>query len=109
MTNGLLALLLALKIITMQYALHDMAVREGVDPRLAACIVEHESEWDVNRLGALNEIGLMQLLPSTAEWALTKLDLPADTDLWQPVNNLSVGLWILDRYPEWYSTLYLCE
>lgn len=108
MTNAMLAILLALGIITTPDMVREMAVREGVDPELAACIVQAESRWNVNLIGAAGEIGLMQILPDTGKWAATKVDLEF-YDLHEPVHNLTIGLWILREYPEFYHTMYLCE
>lgn len=108
MTNAMLAMLLALQLITLPMAVREMATRESVDPALAACIIQAESQWDTNHLGAAGEIGLMQILPSTGEWAASKIGL-TNYDLWQPVTNIEVGLWILKGYPEFYHTMYLCE
>jgi len=109
MSSALITLLLSLRLISLPAAASEMSVQAGVDPALAACIIQAESRWYPNTLGALGEIGLMQILPSTGEWALSKLGMSADTDLWQPANNLRVGMWILAEYSSWFSTLYLCE
>jgi soluble lytic murein transglycosylase len=108
MTDLILTVLLAAQLITMPMALEEMSVREGVDPTLAACIVTHESNWDTNLVGAAGEIGLMQILPSTGEWAATKVRDGAYS-LYDPVDNFAIGLWILARYPHFYHTLYLCK
>jgi soluble lytic murein transglycosylase len=108
MSNALLALLLALQVITLPLALNDMAIREGADPALAACIVSHESNWNTNLVSKDDDTGLFQIIPSTAEWVAGKMGLER-YDLKNPVDNMSMGLWILARYPEWYNTLPMCE
>ena len=108
MTNALLALLLALGIISTPDMVREMSIREGVNPRLSACIVTNESNWDTNLIGAAGEIGLMQIMPDTGKWAATKVGLES-YDLHDPVHNLTIGMWILREYPEFYHTMYLCE
>lgn len=107
MTIALIAVLIALKLITLPMAVSNMAAQAGVDPRLAACVVEHESAWNIMEVSTSNAQGLFQIMPSTAEWVAGKMGL-VSYDLTNPVDNMSMGLWILDRYPEWYSTLPLC-
>jgi len=108
MTTAMLAMLLSLGIFTTRDVVREMAVSAGVSPRLSACIIEAESQWDVNHLGDAGEIGLMQILPSTGEWAASKLGM--DTyDLYAPVDNLRIGLWILRYFPEFFHTMYLCD
>lgn len=109
----IITVLLAARLITLPMALEEMAVREGVDPELAACIVSYETghTWDVLRRGDLDERGLFQVLPSTAYWAASKMGWDGFTLAWldDPVKNMQMGLWILARWPEWFSTLYLCK
>ncbi|MHB9034550.1 MAG: transglycosylase SLT domain-containing protein [Anaerolineae bacterium] len=108
MNTFIVTILLTAKIMTMQSALHDMAVREGVDPNLASCIVAHESRWDPRLVSAAGDTGLFQIIPSTAEWAAAKLDLET-YDLTDPETNMQMGLYILKHYPKWYSTLRYCK
>ena len=108
MSTALIAVLIALKLITLQMAVSHMSERVGVDPALAACIVSHESNWDTNLVSKDQDTGLFQIIPSTASWVSGQMGLDS-YDLTDPVTNATMGLWILARYPEWYSTLYLCE
>ena len=107
MTNALLALLLSLGIITTRDVVRDMSTAAGVDPQLSACIVTAESRWDTNLVSKDMDTGLFQIIPSTAAWVATQMGLDS-YDLTDPVTNTAMGLWILERYPEWYSTLYIC-
>jgi soluble lytic murein transglycosylase-like protein len=107
----LIALLLALKVITLQYAVSDLATTAGVEPRLALCIVSNESQWEVMHRGALNERGLFQLLPSTALWVAGEMGWTGFELDWldDPVKNTEMGLYILKRWPTWFSTIGLCN
>jgi len=106
--SWVVVVLLGIKLLTMQSALHDMAVHYDIDPAFAACIVENESHWDPELVSKDQDTGLFQIIPSTAEWVAEQMGLES-YDLKDPYTNMSMGLWILKRYPEWYSTLYLCE
>ena len=106
--NYLVTILLLANMLTLQGDLHDMAVQAGVDPQLAACIVTNESHWDTQLVGRDRDTGLFQIIPSTGEWAAGKLGYQ-EYDLLDPVTNMIFGLYILDNYPEWYSTLYICQ
>lgn len=108
MTTVMLALLLALKIITLQMAVHDLSIQAGVDPALASCIVEHESHWDTQLVSRDQDSGLFQIIPSTAEWVAEQMGIES-YDLLDPVTNIEMGTWILARFPEWYSTIGLCD
>lgn len=108
MNHPVIVLLLAARMLTLPAALHEMSIKSGVDPQLAACIVEHESGWDASLVGKDQDRGLFQIIPDTAEWTAGKLGYSA-YDLLDPVQNMEFGLYILKTHPEWYSTLYLCE
>lgn len=108
MSHALISLLLALKLISLPMAIQDMAIQAGVDPALAACIVTRESNWNPNLVSAAQDTGLFQIIPSTAAWVAEQMGLES-YDLFDPVQNVEMGLWILARYPEWYATLRYCQ
>jgi soluble lytic murein transglycosylase len=108
MTLSIIRLLLALRLLTLPLAVQNLSVQAGVNPTLAACIITAESQWETDHLGDAGEIGLMQILPDTGEWAAQKLGMES-YDLHDPVDNLRIGLWILKTFPEFFHTLYLCE
>ncbi|GAX89499.1 lytic transglycosylase domain-containing protein [Effusibacillus lacus] len=69
----------------------------NVDPMLVAAIIRVESKFkedDVSRAGA---IGLMQLMPQTAEWIAEQSGLAYDNpdDLAQPQINIRLGSWYI--------------
>lgn len=82
------------------------AAREaGLDPLLVASVIRVESQFrsrDVSHAGA---VGLMQLMPATAEWVMNQMrrdgqPLPADAagsriDLAQPDINIRIGTWYI--------------
>jgi soluble lytic murein transglycosylase-like protein len=110
-TATILAILLTLKVISLQYAVSDMATTAGVEPRLALCIVSNESQFEVMHRGDLDERGLWQLLPSTALWVAGEMGWAGFELDWldDPVKNTEMGIWVLVHYPTWFSTRYLCQ
>jgi soluble lytic murein transglycosylase len=108
MTLSLIRLLLALHLLTLPMVVADMSIQAGVDPTLANCIVSHESNWDIDLVSKDQDTGLFQIIPSTAKWVAEQMGLDG-YDLTDPVTNADMGLWVLARFPEWYSTLPLCE
>lgn len=57
-----------------------------IDPVLIASIINAESGFDKNKVSPKNAIGLMQLLPSTAE-SISKDEI----DLYDPATNITLG------------------
>ena len=47
----------------------DTARRHGVDPRLALAVGWQESGWNQRQVSVANAIGVMQVIPSSGEWA----------------------------------------
>ena len=107
MPVALLSVLLALRIITLPMLVSDMAVSAGVSPRLAACVVGYESNWNANEISTSNAQGLWQIKPETAAWAAGKLGM-AHWDLLDPIDNTTLGLYILQTFPEWYLVIDIC-
>ncbi|MGA8979450.1 MAG: LysM peptidoglycan-binding domain-containing protein [Pedococcus sp.] len=54
-------------------ATRDMIIatarRHGVDPRLALAVAWQESGWNQRQVSVANAIGVMQVIPSSGEWA----------------------------------------
>ena len=111
MNRTLIAILIALQLITLPMALHELAMQANVDPAQAACVVKHESDWDINERGDLDERGLFQLLPSTAIWVASEMGWQGFTLEWldDPVKNMEMGIYILKRWPNWYSVIDYCR
>ncbi len=59
-----------------------------IEPRIALAIVKVESGFNVNAVGAANEQGLFQILPSNAR-GLTSQELA------QPLANIAIGMSLL--------------
>ena len=69
----------------------------GVSPALAASVIKHESKFSEHVHSPRGAIGLMQLMPETAEWIAGQL---GDTEfslqmLHEPEINIRYGTWYL--------------
>jgi soluble lytic murein transglycosylase-like protein len=64
----------------------------GIDPRLVQSIVQYESKYNPNAIGAQGEIGLMQIMPSTAK--------VKRKDLFDPNTNILEGVKYLSQMKE---------
>lgn len=63
----------------------------GMDPFFLLSIISHESQFDRKARGSHGEIGLMQILPSTAKWLSLRLGLNSEADLEDPSTNVRLG------------------
>ena len=83
------------------------------DTTFAHCVVTKESDWQVNATGKAGEIGLAQIMPSTARWWAAEMGWGADWDtsrLYDPSINLYMLAWALSRgYAEHWSTATACR
>ena len=91
-----------------RWTVNEFAIHYEVSPTLASCIVQHESDWNPGLVSKDNDTGLYQIIPDTAEWAAGKLGW-VEYDLTNFITNAEMGTYILKYYPEWYSTLELCQ
>ena len=70
----------------------------NVDKYLAIAVMKHESGFEPSALSHSGAVGLMQLMPETAEWIATQLDEEAIDDvkrLYEPELNIRYGVWYL--------------
>jgi soluble lytic murein transglycosylase len=67
-----------------------------VDPLLLWAIMHTESRYDPEALSWARAQGLMQLIPSTAEWAAESADpLFTPLDVYDPQTNIRLGAWYM--------------
>ncbi|WP_018132039.1 lytic transglycosylase domain-containing protein [Effusibacillus pohliae] len=71
------------------------ALAFNIDPLLVAAIVRVESKFKETNVSRAGAIGLMQLMPQTAEWIAGQSGLSYNTpeDLAQPEINIRLGCW----------------
>jgi len=72
------------------------AAANGLDPALPAAVILAESSYIPEALSEANAQGLMQLLPSTAEWVAGKFgETYREGSLFEPDTNIKYGCWYL--------------
>ena len=65
----------------------------GVDPILATAVVAHESKFNASAVGAVGEIGLMQLRPEYfAKSCKGKSQEKCGNELFNPQTNIEIGI-----------------
>lgn len=72
------------------------AASRRTDPYLVAAVIKHESKFDPYARSDGGALGLMQLMPQTAEWIARQLGEPFTEDyLYDPALNIRYGVWYL--------------
>lgn len=69
------------------------AERMGVDPALALAVAQQESGFDARAVSPANAVGVMQVIPSSGEWASTLVG--RRLNLLDPQDNVTAGVAIL--------------
>ena len=75
------------------------SAKYGLDPYFVCSIIWTESKFKENAVSEDGAQGLMQLMPSTAEWIAKKMDdknVSADNAM-DPATNIAMGCWYLDH------------
>lgn len=72
-----------------------VAAREQVDPLLIMAIVRTESHFRADAVSRRGAVGLMQIVPKTARWAMRQAHVAGP--LTDPAVNVAVGTWYV-RY-----------
>ena len=69
----------------------------GVDSSLAAGVIHAESRFKSDAQSHRGAVGLMQLMPDTAEWIAGQMEEPrfSLTKLQEPETNIRYGIWYL--------------
>ena len=75
-----------------------------VSPWLVFAVIREESSFRVEAVSPVGAMGLMQLMPATAEWAieLTGFDICLD-DIMVPRYNIRLGTWYIDWLRNYYN------
>ncbi len=88
---------------------YETQVREvcddyGLDPWLIMALIREESRFDADAVSHAGAVGLMQLMPETAQWIVDKagFDYAIPDDLTDPAANIAIGVW----YVDWLASTY---
>jgi soluble lytic murein transglycosylase len=80
------------------------ANRYDVKPELVASIINVESSYDKNAKSNRGAIGLMQIMPSTAEWVCSSLKKEySEENLYDPIENIQIGTYYLAYLIEYFG------
>ncbi len=74
------------------------AAQHQVDPYLVAAIIKVESNYNPQSVSPKGAIGVMQIMPQTAGWILSKQDRKTEYvehTLFDPFMNMQLGTWYL--------------
>ncbi|MEM7795583.1 MAG: transglycosylase SLT domain-containing protein [Cyanobacteria bacterium P01_C01_bin.118] len=77
-----------------------------LNPLLVTALMRQESRFEPKIRSSANAIGLMQLIPSTADWVLGQIGESKDnldTKLETPSENIKLGTWYLDYTHQEYN------
>lgn len=77
----------------------------GVDPYLVAAIIREESQYDWRAVSRVGAIGLMQVMPATANSVAQRFGLPAvgRDDLFDQETNIRIGVHYVEQLLEQFS------
>jgi soluble lytic murein transglycosylase len=77
----------------------------GVDPYLVAAIIREESQYDWQAVSRVGAIGLMQVMPGTANAVAQRLGLPVigRDDLFDQETNIRIGVHYVGQLLEQFS------
>ena len=83
--------------------IREYAQQEQINPLLVISVMRKESTFDPEINSAVGAIGLMQIVPPTADWIAKQIQLP-NYSLTNPEDNIRIGTWYLkhnhDRYQD---------
>ncbi len=82
---------------TYRSAIEENAAAHRIDPYLVAAVIKNESKFQPTVRSDRGAVGLMQLMPQTAEWIAWRMEEPfAEEALEEPAHNIRYGVWYLD-------------
>ncbi|MCL1975571.1 MAG: lytic transglycosylase domain-containing protein [Firmicutes bacterium] len=75
-----------------------------IDPWLIYAIIRMESDFKLRAESPAGARGLMQLMPSTAQWITEVAGFNlSEEDIWLPENNIRLGCWYIDWLRDYYN------
>ncbi|CDN13389.1 Soluble lytic murein transglycosylase precursor [Richelia intracellularis] len=77
--------------------------KRNLNPLLVTALIRQESRFEPKIRSIAKATGLMQVLPSTADWIAEKEKLDKTPNLEDPEGNIMLGTWYLDHTHEQYD------
>lgn len=75
--------------------IEQWAQQRQLNPMLVVALIRQESRFEPKIESSAGALGLMQVMPETADWVATKISLK-DYSLKNPIDNINLGTWYLD-------------
>jgi len=92
-------------VVAISESIQEAGLKYGLDPKLLLAVILSESTFRVDAVSPKGAIGLMQLLPTTAEELAGQLDLEwgGDARLLDPETNIVLGTYYLKQLLETFG------
>jgi soluble lytic murein transglycosylase-like protein len=95
----------ALELLVTKSMLYAAGIKHGVNPYLVMGLAWHESGWNPNAVSSAGAIGIMQVMPATADADGPAL-LHREVNLFEPADNIDMGTAILkNNLSHWHGDL----
>ncbi len=85
-----------------QEKIFSWSQKRQLNPFLVTALIRQESRFEKNIKSSAGATGLMQVMPSTAEWIAPQIDL-TDYALTDPEDNINMGTWYFDHTHQTYN------
>src|ERR1700716_2142257 len=95
----------SLDLLVTKSMLYSAGIKHGVNPYLVMGLAWHESGWNPNAISSAGALGIMQVMPATAEGSGPAL-LHRKVNLHDPADNIDMGTAILrSNLDRWHNDL----
>ncbi len=76
----------------------------GLDPDLVFAVIRTESSFETNVVSRSGAMGLMQIMPGTAEWIASRRGFRYDSKkIYEPSYNIDLGCYLLSYLIDYYK------
>lgn len=75
--------------------IQDWSAQRRLNPMLVSALIRQESRFEPRIQSAVGAVGLMQVMPDTADWIADQTDV-GSYNLEKPEDNIKLGTWYLD-------------
>ncbi|MEO0407371.1 MAG: transglycosylase SLT domain-containing protein [Cyanobacteria bacterium P01_A01_bin.135] len=82
--------------------IEEWAVTHRLNPALVMALIRQESRFETDIRSSADAVGLMQVIPPTADWVAGQLGLET-YDLTKPEDNIQLGTWYLNYTHQEYD------